>query len=809
MKRCTLASTLLSFLVAASPALRAADAPLPTASATRSETIVLRVRVNTQDKGDVFVERTGPDFLVKVQDLRSMGFQDPAGAITTIDGEPYMSLASIRGVTFEFEEKTLALNITADPRLLPRHSFATQGQLRRGRGTVPTGSSGFFNYALTTTGGTARRTTGLSAEAGWRSGDYLLLSNWNSTQNSDGTRKLARLMTSVTRDDREQLQRIVIGDFFTPSRDFSAGVNLGGVSFSKLYALNPYFVRFPMQSVGGTAALPSDLEVYLDGQRIRSEKIQPGQFQVSDIIAYQGARNVQVVLRDAFGRVQQLDYSFYFSDQALQQGLHEYSYNLGAMRRRYGIDSDAYGPLAFSMFHRYGLNDRLTFGARAEGTKQMINAGPLATLVGGAGTVSMAVAGSALRGRYGSSVLLSYSYRANTWSAGASLRHDAREYATIGDPPAVTNRRTEGNLTASYYLPGRGTVSLSHSLLTTRDLPAAADSTTRPFSVLLLEPSRATSLNYGLPLFSGKATLSASLSRIKDSVSHRGRTEAYVAMIVFLDRNYSLSANHRGSGGAHTESVQFTKNQPVGEGLGFLLSGDRSSDSTGQTRQDRSTVQFNAPAAVLRADVGHVRDQLGRSTEDYRASAAGGVGFAGGNIAFGRPITDSFGIVQVGRLPGVEVSLNGMPIGKTDARGQLFVPTLAPYFDNEVSIATENVPLDYVIPATIKAISPSLRGGALVEFAVSRLHAFSGRLTYTEAGLSRPVEFQPISILGLGPKEYLQTGRNGTFYLENLKPGAYEAAVEVRGKRCSFALVIPQSEDTFVDLGEIVCRLSP
>lgn len=774
--------------------------------------MVLRVRLNTEDKGDLFVERTpDSDFLVKVGDLRALGFRDPAGTIVSVSGEPYVSLKSMRGVSFEFREQSLALDITADPTLLPSRTFAMEGQRPKGRGAISPSNSGFFNYALNVDRGSGGGDVGLSAEAGWRFGDYLLLSNGATAHGADGARKFVRLMSSVTRDDRRDLQRIVIGDFFTPSRDFSAGVNLGGISLSKLYSLNPYFVQFPTQSVGGTAALPSDLEVYLDGQRIRTEKLQPGQFQLNDILAYQGASNVQLVLRDAFGRVQQLNYSFYFSDQLLRHGLHEYSYNVGAMRRNYGLDSNEYGPAAFSMFHRYGFTDSLTLGLRADATRGFANAGPLATLVlGDAGVLSMALAGSSVAGHHGTSGFASYSYRAKTWSAGAALRRDSGEYATLGDPPAIGNRKAEGNLSVSYYLPRRGSISLTHSLVSTRGtMGSAVANPDHRFVFAPFDASNVTALSYGVPLFSGKATLSASLSHVRDSVSPQGRNEAYVALIVFLDKDYSVSGSYRGTRTSNSEAVQFTKNQPIGEGLGFLLSADRSSDGSGQSLQDRSTLQYNAPAAIFRADVGHVRASSGATTDDARVSVAGGVGFVGGSMGFGRPITDSFGIVKVGPLPGVDVSVNGLPIGKTDARGEIFVPTLTPYFDNAVAIETKNIPLDYVIPAPVKMVSPSLRSGAMVEFGVTKLHAFTGKLAYAEAAGVTPVKFSEVALNVAGKKQTLETGRGGEFYVENLSPGAYEASVEVEGRRCLFDLNIPKSDETFVDLGTLTCRVAP
>src|SRR6185369_8617436 len=226
----------------------------------------------------------------------------------------------------------------------------------------------------------------------------------------------------------------------------------------------------------------------------------------------------------------------------------------------------------------------------------------------------------------------------------------------------------------------------------------------------------------------------------------QGRNEAFVGVIVFLDKDYSVATNYRRDNNSNTESVQLTKNQPIGEGLGFVVSTDRTSDSTGQNLQSKSSAQYNAPAAILRADLGRNQDQAGRVFNDYRVSVAGGVAYVGGTVGFGRPIMESFGIVKVGELPGVAVLVNGQPIGNTNAQGKVFVPTLTPYFDNEVSIAPNSVPIDYSIASTKKTISPALRSGAVVDFAVTRMQAFTGYLKYQQGGATKPVEFQEISI---------------------------------------------------------------
>lgn len=777
-----------------------------TATASKAESVVLRVTVNTEDKGDFFVGMT-PDFdyWIKTQDLKAMGFKEPAGTTVLLDGESHISLKSMQGVTFMFDGKKLTLNISADPGLFPGQALKLKREDRL-RVAIPRDNSAFFNYALSSAQNSLAggNQLGFAGEFGWRLGDYLLLSNGSTTQNLSGPRKFVRLMTSVTHDDRENLQRTVIGDFFTPSREFSNGVNLGGISISKLYGLNPYFTRFPTQSINGSVATPSDIEVYLDGQRIRSEKIKPGEFELRDLIAYGGARNVQVVLRDAFGRVQEFSYSFYFSDQPLQQGLQEYSYNLGALRRDFGLESNHYGPAAFSAFHRYGLSDAVTLGLRAEGTKNFYSAGPTASVVlGSAGILNAALAASSIAGHKGAAGLASYNYQARMWSLGMSLRRDWGDYASLGDPPTLSNRVYEASLVGSYYLQRYGSISLSHSVLSTRPAqPATTSSPTQQFNTSPLGNRRVTSLSYIVPLVSGRASLQASLSHIDDGQS---RNEAFLGLIYFLDKDYSAAANFRGDKTNPTELLQLTKNQPIGEGLGYVLSADHAGNVGGGSTQLNSRLQYNAPAAILQGEFGRRQDSV-QTSSNYRVSVAGGLAYVGDQFAVGRPVTESFGIVKVGELAGVAVAVNGQPIGKTNARGQVFVPTLTPYFDNDVSIAPESVPIEYSIPATVKKVSPSLRSGAVIDFGVTKIQAFTGKLKFRHDGAMKALEFQALEFTAEGKPQTLQTGRGGEFYVENLKPGTFAVTVRLEGKPCRFDLTIPKSDDTFVDLGEFVCQ---
>lgn len=802
-----------SLIACAAPGSWAAENQTADASTNApAETIVVRLRLNTEDRGDLFVQRTADgDFLVSVQDLRALGFRDPSGAVRLIDGEPYIGLRSMAGVQFTFQARDLSLAVNAEPQLLSTQQLSGQLPRMRPSGVNSANSSFIANYSLysqsAVDGGSD---LGFTGELAWRQGNFLLQSDASTVPTAAGGQKFVRLLSSLTHDDRDSLRRTVFGDFFTPSREFSTGVALGGLSVSKLYSLNPYFISYPLQSVSGNVGLPSDLEVYLDGQLVRRERLRPGEFELRDLVAYTGARDVRVQLRDSFGRVQQVDYSLYFSDEPLRAGLHEYSYNLGAVRRDYGVQSAAYGRLAASAFHRYGFTDGLTLGLRADASRDFWNAGPMATFIlGGAGVASLAAAASSAGSHHGAAALVSYSYQRRDWNVSATLRREWGHFAVLAETPTVLNRRLEGSFSASYLLGRRGTVSLRHSFFTGRDgFVTSRAGAAQPFNLSAQGAQRSTTLSWSFPLVSGRAAMTTSLSHVADE--RRGsRNEGVVSVTVFLDRGYAISAAARRDPESNSQSLQLSKEQPIGEGLGFIVSSDRSETQGEQSVRLRASTQLNLPRALLRADLGRVRDARGEVTDDHRLTVAGGVGWVDGRWVQGRPITGSFGIAKVGDIPGVGIDVNGQRIGQTNAQGEVFIPTLNPYIDNEVSVVQGTMPIEYSMDSVSRRVAPALRGGAVVDFGVSRLQAFTGRLLAGENGGARPVEFEQIQLGGSLQPNVLQTGRGGEFYLENAQPGSYPASTTVGGKRCTFELKIPSSPDIFVELGEVRCVLQP
>ncbi len=754
-----------------------------------ADSFYLKMTLNGEDKGSRLVHmRDDGDFLVRTADLATMGLSLPKGEEKEVDGEPCRSLKSFQGVSFVFDERTLTLVLTADPSLLPVRSI----EFRPPRPTgvlYPKDASGFFNYGATFTGGNDSGSEGLdvTGQVGARAGEYLLLSD-ASYSRSSGDRRFVRLNTNVTRDWRDTLQRLVLGDLSASSGDLGSGVNLGGVGVSKVYQIDPYFLRYPLATVSGMVSLPSTAEVYLGGTRIRTEKLTPGSFLLQDIASIGGRNDISVVIKDPFGQEQTIRYPYYFTDTLLEAGLHEYSYNAGFLRRRFGEESNRYGPLAFSAYHNYGMSDALTVGGRGEGSREAANLGPLAVFrLSDVGIVSLSLSGSVRRdGRGGAAGEASHTFQGTAWSTRLFLKGKSRDYAVVEETAETATEvvgidRYEIAAGAGYGDRRMGTLSADVDFLGRYSGPGR----------------RTVSVNYSRNLGRNVSAL-LTFRHVREEESGN---ELFAGVTYYLWQDATLAASYRRTGGADTETVQFQKNLPAGEGWGYRASVERTdSASLASTTVDPS-VQYNARFGSYAAEYQGVQTDTGGYRGSYRLSAYGGVACVGGAFGFSRPIPDSFGLVTVGGLEGIRVYQNNQEMGRTDAKGRMFLPSMGSYFGNQVSIADKDVPIEYSIKDVRKVVSPPLRSGSRIPFEVKRFQAVTGKLNVRIDGGSKPAEYLEPRLMREGKEVVFPTGKGGEFYLEELAAGVYAGSVESGGKRFRFELKVPDTKDMIIDLG--------
>jgi outer membrane usher protein FimD/PapC len=613
--------------------------------------IIAEVVVNSVRKGEFTVMALPDgDFLVAEPDIKAMSVQPPYGRPLEVEGTPHYSLRELKASEWRFDEAMLALHVTLPAERLPKKALDLLPG-RPPRVLEPSDNSIFFNYRAMSIGDNAGgpRTGTLNTEIGGRVGNFLVQSTSGHARGG-GIRQDIRYYTSLTHDDRRSLQRWIAGDFTAASGELGAMLNLGGISFSKSYQIDPYLVRQPMAGFVGNILAPSQAEIYLDGVRVRTETLQPGQFELRNLNYYGGRRDVSVVIRDRFGREQRVVYPFYYTDESLREGLHEYSYNVGAQRQNIGISSNDYGKGAFSVFHRYGVSDHLTVGGRGEGEPGRYNLGPtLAMRSDRWGVLTAGASWGHNSAGNGWASITRYAYEEREFNSQMEFRRYSPHYETVGQVATADRPKSDTSASASY-----GTASLGRFGVGWQQLQQYQG-----------QDERSTTLGYTRTLF-GSLSVSATVSRV---AGLSDSTDVFFSLTYSPKPTYTANFFHDKRAARTSDVLQFGKDTPVGEGFGYRIHAERSETVLGDSRRFSPSFQYNGPHGEYTADLSSVRTPGTDSRQVYQLGIGGGIAYVDSTLAFSRPVTDSFGIAKVGELEGVRVYHNAQPIGRTDAKG--------------------------------------------------------------------------------------------------------------------------------------------
>jgi len=750
---------------------------LPCKRAFSVEQAVFKFILNEQDKGEFFfVLAPEGDILMARSDFDQLGLKKGLGKNVQLKGITYVSMKSVSDLEFRINEEKVSLDVNASPALFREHDV--DSSYTKSYKVVQTrDSSAFLNYSADYDYVEEESIVNISGEFGISSGNYLGITTF-AYQKTEDAEKAVRLMTSLAYNDRDALQTLTLGDFSSSSGTLGSNVLLGGISYSKNFSLAPFFLTQPPLKLGGALQTPSDVEIYLDGTLVRKEKLSPGEFTFQNIPATVGFGTTSMVITDVFGREKIITTPYYYSEHLLKKGLHEYSYNAGFIREDFGEKDFSYGKAAFMSFHNYGFSNNLKIGYAAEASSELLNIGPsISFLAFDKGIVNAAFAVSSHSGEAGFSGALGYRYQSKNFNVGLSLRSDSREYSNLAVKPSDDKAKVQ--YTGTIGVGGKKTGYLG------AEYSHAEMYETDSFSRI--------ALSYNKPL-TKRSSLFATASQTKDIETY---DEIFLGIHVYLGRHISASANYTKKDDADIQRLTVQKSQPPGDGFGFRADVVNSDD----TDYVNGAVSYQNSYGIYKVDMtGYERDI------DYSVSVAGGIGYIDRSVFLSRPITDSFAKVKVDTLEDVRVYYFGNEAGRTDKNGELIVTNIRSYNDNKIGIESQDIPIDYSITSLSRYVSPSFRNGSIVEFEVNRIQVITGNLYIIKDGARNPAEYTRLSINVNDVIVEGLVGRNGEFYLENIPPGRHPGKTVYKGDECGLDIIIPESTEMFLHLGDIDCE---
>ncbi|MBN1382722.1 MAG: fimbrial biogenesis outer membrane usher protein [Deltaproteobacteria bacterium] len=760
------------------------------AADNRFETAIVAIKINEVEKGEFFVKLTSDhDFLIKVDDFKAMGFAEPRGQLTELEGNIYVSLKSMRGVIYHYDGSNVYLNLTVDPAFLPQ-TRVDFDKPHRSDVYYPKDNSFFINYGFDYQTGPdlERESFSTTQQVGIRFSDVLFLSD-SIYSDIETNRRFNRLMSSFTYDDRKSFNRIVLGDFYATSGSLGSTLQLGGLSYSKNYDINPYYMKHAGFDYSGYAQLPSEVSVYLDGIRVGAEKISPGGFDLKNIISSGGFHNVEIRMKDAFGRERVIEYPFYFTNSLLKKGFHEYSYNIGFLRKAYAVKDNQYSHLMFTAYHRYGLSHRTTLGFQAEGMRRLLNAGPQITCrLGHFGIIDGSLIGSVgdwdHAGLAGS---LAHTYLGKKYNARLFVSRYTKKYENLNtwNSMASLMEKNELEIGAGIGYGNKALGSISVELNHTKKYAG--------------EDRHSLGISYSRSL--GK---NLSLSASYRFVSHLTHDHQFFAALTYYPgKNVTTSLSYQKDQAGHAEVLQVQKNPPLGEGLSYRASVQRLSNDMANATCFNPYIQYSGPYGIYSAEYWGLYDKDNDNTESYQFSVGGSVVYVGGQFGFSRPVNDSFAIIEVGETPGVLAYFNNHKVGRTDDEGKIVIPNLGAFVDNYIAINDKDIPVNYKLTRVNRYVSPPWRSGTLIKFDAVKIQAFTGFLKIRIADAEEPLEYYEMTIKVPAKEITCQTGSGGEFYFENIPPGFYPVEFVYEDKPRYLMMKVPQSDAIIVDLGDI------
>jgi outer membrane usher protein FimD/PapC len=120
-----------------------------------------------------------------------------------------------------------------------------------------------------------------------------------------------------------------------------------------------------------------------------------------------------------------------------------------------------------------------------------------------------------------------------------------------------------------------------------------------------------------------------------------------------------------------------------------------------------------------------------------------------------------------------------------------------------------DVPIQYGIQTTEMTLAPPSRGVAVADFPLTIPHFYRGRLVVDEHGKRVVPKYGQVRVAGGKPESEVISplGEAGDFELDGVEPGRRKLTIDYANGSCELQLDIADTDETIVDLGELVCRL--
>lgn len=615
-----------------------------------------------------------------------------------------------------------------------------------------------------------------------------------------GEYEVERRYARFVYDQPEDFRRWYLGDLEPEIRGRQGFAELGGVGVSRQ---RQRFDAFRNNVLSGGRQLvlqeSSTVRVLRNGVFVREFRLDPGQYDLSNLPLETGSNDIQIEIQNDSGRVETVGYSAYLDAIELEPGDYEYGAYLGAVNNGiFGSPDYSEGKVAFTGFWRKAFENRpaVGIGVQASEDAQTVSGQSQFILRNGArvrvdGAVSNGDPGAGYAFAVGYDHIVDLGETYDSWTVVADFTSE--DFATIGNPTAQnpTSWIFSGGYSHQFSQDWLANVSASYRM-------SRSDLIDDSYSV------NATTTYRFAPQWSAQLGL-----EYADFGSTFGgfRSDGFGATFALIwQPRYDRRAEARYSSARNSGSVRFqqsTENR-VGSWGYSLASTYDDGPSTLSGQLDYIANRFDA--SVTHTAFGNdFSDITAEQVTTLRVGSS--IATTGGKVAVGRSIYDSFAIVYphetISDHPVIvgDSFEGGHYTGRSGALGGALANNLTAYVNQSVRYDVLDAPLGYNIGDGIARVRPTYKSGYAIEVGSAKFVSALGRLI---GNADRPVALmsgrvRPVDDPAAEPELFF-TNSVGRFAVQNLEPGKRYRVELFSTPALGFEFTVPADNEGLLDL---------
>ncbi len=608
-------------------------------------------------------------------------------------------------------------------------------------------------------------------------------------------------------DQPEDYRRWYLGDLDPETRGRQGFVEMGGVGVARQ---RRRFEPFRNNVLAGARQLvlqeESTVRVVRNGVFVREFRLDPGQYDLSNLPLDTGSNDVQLEIEGVSGAFEQVSYSAYLDSIDLEPGDYEYGAYLGVMNNGFfGSPDYSGGEMAFTGYWRKAFVNRPALGLGLQASESVQTAtGQSQLILDNGARIQLDLSGSQsdIAGA-GYAAALSYDHiferdgLADNWTVVAEFVSE--DFTTLGN--RFGNNPTSWSFSAGYArrLNIDWVANVSASYRMSRGNLRGDSYSINASTTYRITPEWSAQVGLEYTDYERSSPFSGGFG---DGL---GATVALIWTPRYDRRGEVRYASARNSGSVRFQQSPENRVDSFGYVVGSTYDDGRGTIS-GQV--DYTSNRFDATLS----HVAFGRDFSNITDEQVTSLRIGSsIATTGGRWAIGRNIGDSFAIVYP------HESLRGSPVivgeslegGRYTSRSGAFGPalsnTLASYVNQSVRYDAMNAPVGYDVGEGILRVRPTYRSGYAIEVGSA---AFVSALGRVHGNGDKPLALISGRVRALddpeAKPELFFTNSVGRFAVQNLEPGKSYRVELFTSPAQGFEFTVPEDSDGLLDLATVV-----